>query len=150
MKITKKRVGWVILALLILIQFYPIKHTNPPVTSPFNGPAEVNQVFEASCMDCHSNKTHWPWYSYVAPVSWLIADDVHEGRRELNLSEWGEMTAKRRAKKRKEVWKEVRKGDMPMPIYVWIHPKARLSDAQKEILRNWSQTVTDSVQSVEE
>jgi len=144
MKITKKRVAGLIIALLILIQFYPIKHSNPPVTSPFDGPQEVNRVFEASCMDCHSNKTHWPWYSYIAPVSWLVANDVYEGRKELNLSKWGEMTAKRRAKKRKEVWKEVREGDMPISYYLWVHPGARLSDAQKEVLRNWSQAPADS------
>jgi hypothetical protein len=75
-----------LLALGILIQLIPIRRDNPPATGSVAAPPEVMSILRRSCYDCHSNETIWPWYSRVAPVSWLVARDVHEGRRHVNFS----------------------------------------------------------------
>jgi mono/diheme cytochrome c family protein len=101
---------------------------NPPVTQNvvWNSP-ETEQLWDQACADCHSNETVYPWYSYVAPVGWLVAHDTHEGRDALNISEdrsveWDEMV---------EVIEE---GEMPPPIYMTMHAEANLTAAQREAL----------------
>lgn len=80
-------VGGVLLVLFIGIQLIPVNRTNPPVTTQLNWDSSQTQaLFEQACKDCHSNETTWPWYSYVAPASWLVYYDVQRGRSELNLS----------------------------------------------------------------
>src|ERR1700675_3478768 len=76
------------IALLIAIQLVPIHHDNPPATGSLTAPAPVASILRRACYNCHSHETTWPWYSYVAPVSWLVARDVHEGRRHMNFSAW--------------------------------------------------------------
>ena len=88
MKKTKARIGIIVLVVIIAIQFWPVERTNPPVLSDIEAPQEVKAVLHAACYDCHSNETRWPWYSYVAPASWLVTSDVTEAREHLNLSEW--------------------------------------------------------------
>ena len=80
--------------------------------------AEAVSVLERSCRDCHSNETTWPWYSSVAPVSWLVARDVNEGRKELNISEFGTYEPKKQQHKLEEACTQVKEGEMPMWIYV--------------------------------
>lgn len=122
----------------IAIQFVPVNRTNPPIESDFGGPAEVVSILRRACYDCHSNETVWPWYSRVAPVSWVIAHDVHEGRAALNFSAWNQLSAKKQADAMHESWKEVAEGKMPTWIYVALHPEARLSTADRSVLRAWS------------
>jgi len=74
--------------IFLLFQFVPVDRSNPPVVADLQAPVDVKSVLQRSCYDCHSNEVKWPWYSYVAPVSWLVAHDVKEGREELNFSEW--------------------------------------------------------------
>ena len=75
----------------IAIQFVSMNRTNPPVQADFRGSPEVISVLRRACYDCYSNETVWPWYSRVAPVSWVIARDVHEGRAALNFSTWNRL-----------------------------------------------------------
>ena len=139
---TVKRVVVVLIVAFVVIQFIPVDRTNPPVESEMPAPAEVQSVLKRACYDCHSNETVWPWYSKVAPVSWLIADDVHDGRAELNMSTWDRYTVKRQLKKFKEIRQEVDEGEMPPWQYNPLHPAARLSAADKELLHNWSLSMT--------
>jgi hypothetical protein len=125
-------------AALAAIQLVPVERSNPPVVADLDGPVEVVAVLRASCYDCHSNETSWPWYSRVAPVSWLVAHDVDEGRSHLNLSLWGSYDATRRAKLAEEMWEEVADGEMPLTIYLLAHPSARLDDADRATLRSWA------------
>lgn len=138
-----------LIVLLLLIQFIPVTHDNP-VSDPKNEiqvSEEVQVILKTACYDCHSNKTVWPWYSYVAPVSWFVADHVHEGRHKLNFSEWQLMSAKKRNHRRDQTAEEVDEGDMPLPPYVLLHPKAKLSSGQIAVLKEWSQAVKpDSLQ----
>jgi hypothetical protein len=133
----KKIIGYAILGaivLFILIQFIPYgrNHTNPPVVAQPTWPSEeVHQVVQQSCYDCHSNETVWPWYSNIAPISWMVYHDVEEGRSRLNFSEWNSNRAGRRLREVSEVLQE---GEMPMPIYVLMHPTAKLSDTERQML----------------
>lgn len=123
---------------LILIQFVPVNRMNPPVQGDLRASTEVRSVLRRACYDCHSNETVWPWYSRIAPVSWVIARDVHEGRAALNFSTWNQLSAKKQAEAMKESSEEVAEGKMPTWYYVALHPEARLSANDQSVLRAWS------------
>jgi len=134
-------VKWAAIAFcvaFIAIQLVPVSRTNPPVEGDFRGSTEVVSVLRRACYDCHSNQTVWPWYSRVAPVSWVIAHDVTEGRAELNFSTWDQLSTEKQAKAMKESWKEVAEGEMPTWYYVVLHPEARLSANDQSVLQAWS------------
>ncbi len=113
-----------------LLQLVPYgwKHSNPPVTGAATWPsAEAERLARAACYDCHSNETEWPPYSYVAPMSWLVRDDVDRGRDALNFSTGGNDDAHDAAE-------EVEDRSMPPDRYVRLHPDARLSAAERQVL----------------
>jgi Haem-binding domain len=115
--------------ILVAIQLYPYgrTHQNPSTNiEPTWKSPEDRALVERACFDCHSNLTKWPWYSNVAPVSWLVQHDTEDGRKHLNFSEWN-----RPQKNILEASEEVGEGKMPMPIYVFMHSEAALSDAEK-------------------
>ena len=112
---------------------------DPPVTAEVQAPDDVKAVLHRACWDCHSNQTVWPWYSRVAPVSFLVYRDVVEGRKHLNFSEWDKLNDKRRAHKQKEVGEQVQEGEMPPWFYTPMHPDAKLSDADKALLEKWAE-----------
>ncbi|RLD69926.1 MAG: cytochrome C, partial [Bacteroidetes bacterium] len=97
------------------------------------------------CYDCHSNETNYPWYSYVAPVSWLVGKDIREGREELNFSEWESLSKIDKAKHLDNIIDEVSDGDMPMNIYTIIHTDAKLSSEEIEQLANWAEDYAESL-----
>ena len=128
-----------LIVVFLVIQLVPVDRTNPPVTADFDGPPEVARVLRASCYDCHSNESSWPWYSHVAPASWLVAHDVEEAREHLNFSDWGSLDHSRRVRLAEEIWEEVEEGEMPMKIYLLAHSEARLDDRSMTLLREWSE-----------
>jgi hypothetical protein len=101
-------------------------------------PAEITTIFKRSCMDCHSSQTTWPWYSYVAPVSWLVERDVRRGRDYMNLSEWQQYTLQQRQKLLADVASTVKNGEMPLPQYTLIHRQARLSEVDRDLVYQWA------------
>ena len=119
-----------VIAVLVLIQAIPYgrTYTNPPVVREptWDSPA-TRAIAKRACFDCHSNETIWPWYSRIAPVSWLVRYDVDEGRSELNFSEW--QNGARKGERPDKISKEIGKGEMPPFVYLPTHPDARLSDA---------------------
>ena len=137
-----KRLAFVALGMpaiiLIGIQFVPVDRSNPPVTQVVDAPPEVMTILRRACFDCHSNETVWPWYSKVAPISWLVADDVHEAREHFNFSTWDEYDAEDRADILEEVWDEVEEGHMPLPNYLRLHPEAVLDGADLAALKAWT------------
>jgi len=136
--------------LLIAIQLVPVRRENPPVTAAIETPDEIGSLLRASCYDCHSNQTAWPWYSRVAPVSWLVYRDVKKGRDELNFSEWGNYSDRRRDHKLEEVEEKVSEGEMPLKFYLPLHTEARLSDADRQILVDWARAERAAVGYVSE
>ena len=124
--------------VLIVTQFIPVNRSNPPVEGEIMESTELKTVLKKSCYDCHSNETVWPWYSYVAPVSWLVADDVHEGRKHLNFSNWQNIEVRKVSKAKQEIWEMVSEGEMPLSKYVLLHPEAKLSEKDKQIIKDWT------------
>lgn len=100
-------------------------------------PANVDAILKRSCYDCHSSKTRWPWYSKIAPSSWLLARDVKEGRKELSFSEFATYQPRRQYRKLGDACDQVKQGDMPLWFYLPLHPAAKLSDADKQTLCTW-------------
>ena len=134
---------WIVpvgLAGLVVAQLVPVERTNPPIDGPIDPPPAVAALLRRACYDCHSNETVWPWYAAVAPVSWLVAHDVREGRRELNFSTWDAYDAARRRKKLTESRDEMREGEMPPWFYVLLHPEARLGAAEQDAVDAWIAT----------
>jgi hypothetical protein len=124
-----------VIAVLVLIQAIPYgkTYTNPPVVrEPSWDSAATRAIAKRACFDCHSNETIWPWYSRIAPVSWLVRFDVDEGRSELNFSEW--QNGARKGERPDKISKEISKGEMPPFVYLPTHPEARLSDADRRRL----------------
>jgi mono/diheme cytochrome c family protein len=124
-------------SIVLLVQLIPVERSNGVVEQDVGAPAPVARILHRACYDCHSSQTIWPGYSRVAPVSWLVAHDVHEGRRELNFSTWQRYDAAKRRRKLDRAIEEVSDGDMPPVYYVWMHPQARLSDSDKAALKAW-------------
>ena len=125
-------------ALFVAVQFVPVERENPPVAGELSAPPEIQAVFERSCYDCHSNETRWPWYSRVAPASFLIAHDVEEGREHLNFSEWAGYPADDQRHLLEEIAEEVKEGEMPRWFYLPLHPSARLSSDEVGAVVQWA------------
>jgi hypothetical protein len=98
----------------------------------------VLQVVERSCQNCHSEKTEWPWYSRVAPMSWLVEGDVAKARSHMNLSRWDEYTVERQEEILASIGTLARSGEMPPPRYTAIHSDAKLSAQERELVYEWS------------
>lgn len=119
----------IILGVFVLIQFFPYgrEHANPVVqTVPEWDSPETMNLFNGACKDCHSNETEWPWYSNVAPVSWLVQHDVYEGREHFNISE-GPVSPRTL----EEAVEEIEEGEMPLNIYIPLHSEADLTNEQR-------------------
>jgi cytochrome c551/c552 len=129
----KRTLGISVVTLIVLfvaIQLIPVNRTNPAVVSEptWDSPA-TRALAKEACFDCHSNETVWPWYSKIAPVSWLTWNDVRGGRERLNFSDWGT-----RHIEVGEIARVIDEGEMPPWYYVLRHPKAKLSDSEKQAL----------------
>jgi len=131
----KKIILWVLIGLVVvglLIQLIPLpgRGNNPPVVSepPWDSP-QTRLLVKRACFDCHSNESRWPLYAYVAPVSWLIYNDVMEGRSRMNFSEWNT-----RSRDMGDIIEEIQSGGMPPAIYLPLHPEAQLTSAEKQQL----------------
>ena len=118
-------------AAFVFLQFIPQDEAlaNPPVVREPNwDSAETRALAKRACFDCHSNETRWPWYSYVAPMAFLVTHDVNEGREEMNFS------SMRGRLEGREMAEKIERGEMPLAVYLPLHPEANLSDAQKSQL----------------
>lgn len=143
------------LVLVIAAQVFQPRRTNPDVPASRSlaahvaVPAPVQNILQRACGDCHSNATVWPWYSRVAPVSWLVTDDVNEGRRHINFQDWeAQENAKEATEHLGRICTEVRDRAMPPRTYQLMHKDSRLSPQDVAALCEWSQVVsTDSTQS---
>ncbi|MEP6635937.1 MAG: heme-binding domain-containing protein [Acidobacteriota bacterium] len=134
----------VVVGALIGLQFVRPVKTNPAVDQSktiqtnLQVTPQVAAILDRSCQDCHGNDTRWPWYSNVSPVSWTVIDHVNEGRKHLNLSEWGSYDKRRATKKLEQMCDEVKDGAMPIPSYTWIHRSAKLSADDIKTLCDWT------------
>lgn len=98
----------------------------------------VLDVMQRSCENCHSDRTSWPWYSHVAPMSWMIEKDVHEARSHWNMSKWDQYSLEERQDILSHMAPMVRNRQMPLPRYLVLHPEAKMTDADIDLLYRWS------------
>jgi hypothetical protein len=140
-----------VVLLMIGIQFVPnelpaVEATNPgDIISAGIVSKDVAAIFKKSCYSCHSNETIYPWYSYVAPTSWLVAKDVREGREQLNFSNWQDYDMLGKLGKLDDIVIEVGEETMPMGIYTLIHTSAKLDNKQRERIIAWAEDAMDMV-----
>ncbi|HUR27303.1 MAG TPA: heme-binding domain-containing protein [Planctomycetota bacterium] len=139
MKRFAKRVLIVGLALFLLIQLVPYgrgRAVHPETAEPKWDSPRTRELAVRACFDCHSNQTHWPWYTWIAPASWLVQHDVDEGREHLDLTLFDQ-----RQRNADECADQLRTGEMPPWQYLLLHPKARLDDAERvELAEGFEQT----------
>lgn len=135
----------VALALVIAaIQFVPVERTDPAVDSKLEVRGSVTDILVRSCFDCHSHRTSWPWYSRVAPVSWLLSHHVEEGRQRLDFSLWQQYSLEKQQRLSAEAVEEVDRNEMPLPMHLVLHPVARISGSDRERLAAWAQSLRDA------
>jgi hypothetical protein len=129
-----RRILIAFVVVFIVMQLVPLDRDNPPLAGPIEAPPDVRRVLETSCFDCHSHATDWPWYSWVAPVSFLVVHDVDEAREHLNFSTWAAYDDDERRELAEEIVEETREGEMPLRMYTLMHPGTKLSVGDQAVL----------------
>jgi hypothetical protein len=146
-----KVIKFVLLGLIVvfvLIQFVPNKIPDNStdlandLIQTEEVPLQVQVILKKACYDCHSNQTKFPWYTKVAPSSWLVAKDVREGREEMNLSEWSKLSKRKKIRALSNIAEEVEKRKMPMEIYTVIHRNAILTDEEIKTIIDWTDAMS--------
>ena len=141
-----------ILIVLIVIQFIqPARNKSGQVLATdmaamYKMPDTVQAILKTACYDCHSNNTNYPWYTYVQPVGWMLANHIRNGKEELNFSEFGSYTARRQRSKLKAIANQVKDGDMQLYSYTIMHKSARLTEEQKQLIIEWAQKTKDNIE----
>jgi hypothetical protein len=148
-KIIKYIIIFLAVAMIIGQFFRPAKNlgtvTSADIFQQEKLPPEIKTMITNSCLDCHSNHTNYLWYHEIAPVSWLVSSDIHDGKSKLNFSEWGKLSAFDKIGILSKICDEVKDGDMPIKPYTIMHKKARLSKEEKGILCAWTEKLSEEV-----
>ena len=131
----------VVIGIFVILQLVPVNQTNPIIVHNAAAAAEANNILRTSCYDCHSNETVWPWYSRIAPGSFLITRDVIVGRQYLNFSEFSGLNALDSTNIADAIIEVLEAEKMPILPYLLLHPSSSLSDSQVKVLINWAETL---------
>jgi hypothetical protein len=136
-------------AVLFAIQLIPVSHSNPPEASNPEAPAAIVRLLMHACYDCHSNQTRWPWYSFIAPASWLVSRHVAEARQRLNFSEWEAYASDPDTASHKlaEIADQVASRKMAPWYYRAMHRDARLNPAERQALIRWARASSAAMKS---
>jgi hypothetical protein len=151
MKKILKISAFIIIVIIIALQFFKPGTVNPVedkpkfILSKYQIPDNVYQKLEKACFDCHSYRTKWPWYSRISPVVYLISRDVNEGRKHLNFSVWNDYDKSRMIDKLDGVITEVKDGEMPLSVYLPMHPEARLSEDDVKLITEWAKNLKETL-----
>lgn len=134
-----KRALLIMAAMFLLLQAIQIEKDNPTLEKhlEIQAPQNIQTLLKNACYDCHSNQTDWPWYSSIAPFSWVIKRHVEHGRNALDFTAWESYDEQTKTKKLKAIYRTVY-GSMPLPAYETFHDKAQLSKEQRELIRTWT------------
>ena len=148
-----KKILLFLLVVFIIIQFFHPKPNKSASDQPnyigktYTVPDDVQQILKKACNDCHSNNTRYPWYSNVQPVDWWLTNHINEGKRGLNFDEYTNRRLRYQYGKMDDVIDLVKKGEMPLNSYTWIHKDAILTDTEKTTLINWAQGIKNTLDS---
>jgi len=140
-----------VIVIIVIIQFIftgkpEVIENNPDdLLTTAKVPDHINNILRTSCYDCHSNETRYPWYSHVAPVSWLIISDIREGRDHLNFSDWNHLNKMQQAKFLGDIIDEVSHDEMPLKPYTMMHTNARLTKENRKEIVDWANAYGDSL-----
>jgi hypothetical protein len=147
-----KKIGWLLLAAFVAIQFFPAKKNiaapqsnTAALSSVLAVPQDVAEVLKTSCYDCHSNTTHYPWYSHIQPIGWWLQHHVDEGKQELNFDVFASYRLRRQYHKLEEIAEQVKAAEMPLNSYTLVHGDAKLSAMQQNLLTSWAAAQMDSM-----
>ena len=146
-----KKILVVVLVLLIIIQFvHPSRNISKgeqpnDIAHAFNVPTDVKTILDKACMDCHSNNTRYRWYFKIQPVDWWLTHHINEGKRELNFDEYTNKSLRYQYHKMESTVDLVKKGEMPLDSYLWVHKDAILTELEKNVLINWAQGITNEM-----
>lgn len=139
-----KKIGFSLLAVLIIIQFVrPGKNTdNDPqpstdISNVYALPDGVHDVLKQKCYDCHSNNTVYPWYTNIQPIGWWMASHINEGKEELNFSTFGTYAKERADHKLEEIIEVLDEGTMPLQSYLWMHGDAAVTQEESQLITAW-------------
>src|SRR6185369_7773704 len=145
-----RKILWLLLLGIIIIQFIHPKPNKSKGDQPnyigkvYPVPEKVHAILVKACFDCHSNNTRYPWYSNLQPADWWMAGHIRKGKAELNLDDFTKRSPRYQYNKMEAVADEVKKGDMPLNSYLWIHKDAKLTDDEKNTIMDWAAGVQDS------
>ena len=134
-----KRTLLTVLIVFIVMQFIRTEQSNLAIEKKYEivVPLEIAEIFDKSCNDCHSNQANWPWYSEIAPLSWIISSHVKDGRKALNFSNWKNYTEEEKNLKLKRIYRTVYAA-MPLQTYIWLHDEADLTKEERSMIRKWT------------
>ena len=147
---------WTILIILVAIQFVPVNREIPKSDENNDflvmtqAPEDVQILMRNACYDCHSNETNWPWYSHIAPISFVIVEHIVDGKDHLNFSNWSTYDFEDYPSILKHMKKEIERGGMPLAGYTLIHTDAKMTDERKALILNWIDDVSDSYKPIKE
>lgn len=151
MKARMKKTVLAAATVFVLIQFIqPARNESGQVldtdiSKTVTVPEGVQGILARSCFDCHSNNTHYPWYTYIQPGGWIMAYHVRNGKEKLNFSEFGSYSKRRQGSKLESIGKQIETGEMPLPSYLLLHRNAAFSHSEKELLIHWANEIRDSL-----
>ncbi|MEN9701966.1 MAG: hypothetical protein RIR55_1308 [Bacteroidota bacterium] len=145
-----KKILVVLLVVLVALQFVrPTRNvsgdTTKDISTLYPMSDSVKMIVNKACTDCHSNKTVYPWYASVAPLSFWLDHHVNEGKGEINFNEFASYRIGKQNHKLKEVIEQIQENKMPLSSYTLIHKEAKLTDAEKEVLIDWCQNIMDTI-----
>jgi len=147
MKLKRKHILPILGAIFIIIQFFRIDKTNPPIdpkldfVTTMNPPADIKQKIVNACYDCHSHESKYPWYTNVAPLSWWIKGHINGGRKHLNFSKWAEYEKGKQDHKLEECVDMIEKKWMPLFTYKWLHPESKMTDLERKQMINYFKSI---------
>ena len=147
-----------IILLTLLFAFILIQFIRPPknrissqhpandISHIYDIPSDVQKILKNACYDCHSNNTRYPWYVNIQPIGWFMAGHIRSGKEELNFDDYGSYSSKRQRNKLKRMKEQVEEGEMPLSSYTLMHPEARLTTVQKQLVTTWIDSTLDKIE----
>ncbi|WP_025663206.1 heme-binding domain-containing protein [Aquimarina megaterium] len=146
-----KIIAIILLIAFVGIQFMPVDRNQSdsvPKTDFMlvnDVPSDVKDKLQASCYDCHSNNTQYPWYNKVQPVAWFLEGHIKEGKAELNFNMWDSLSSRRKASKLRSIIKQIENSEMPLDSYTLIHKKAAFSEEEIQQVVKYMENLKDSL-----
>ncbi|MEN8227462.1 MAG: heme-binding domain-containing protein [Bacteroidota bacterium] len=146
MRKPNKMVGILLIGGIILIQFFQPERnlgtveTENALVTVTRAPDNLAAILKNSCYDCHSNRTVYPWYSYISPLSWFLEKHIQEGKEALNMSEFGTLEKNQKIGVLADICDVIESGSMPLQSYLIIHKSALVQENDKEAICSWSES----------